>query len=142
MIAKDGTPVPRAAPQWLKFKCVDSRTWSSAASPSRKAAAIGFGALLVGYYEDGKLRYAGKIGTGFDDDMLRTLRGRLDALEQDSSPFDEPVDEDGRPFRRARTGRQAGFTEWTRDHKLRHPRFLGLRDDKAAQDVVREAPDG
>ncbi len=144
VIAKDGTSRYRhgRTRKWLKFKCVNDQELVVGGFTEPQGGRIGFGALLVGFYEDGKLRYAGKIGTGFDDDMLRTLRGRLDALEQDSSPFYEPVDETGVHFVAPELVAQAGFTEWTRDHKLRHPRFLGLRDDKAAQDVVREAPDG
>jgi ATP-dependent DNA ligase len=83
--------------------------------------------------------FAGKVGTGFDSELLRTLRTRLDALELDKTPFTRAV---GLP-RRAHWVRpaivvQVAFTEWTGHGKLRHPRLLGVRVDKAAGDVVRE----
>ena len=106
-----------------------------------------FGALLVGYYEDGKLRYAGKVGTGFTQETLRDLGRRMRELERDDSPFGErvhPVPRGTRWVEPELVG-QFAFSEWTRDGRLRHPRFLGLRDDKAAEEVVRErgaAPGG
>ena len=96
------------------------------------------GALLLGYYEDGRLRYAGKVGTGFTRAVLRDLAERLAPLRQDESPFADPVRERDATWARPELVAQVGFTEWTRDGRLRHPRFLGLRDDKAATEVVRE----
>ena len=88
-----------------------------------------FGALLVGYYEDGELRYAGKVGTGFSAKALETSAARLESLEIDSSPFAR----DGLPRQAVwvepRLVGEFAFSEWTRDGKLRH-RYLGLRDDK------------
>jgi bifunctional non-homologous end joining protein LigD len=103
---------------------------------------VEFGALLVGYYENGKLRYAGKVGTGFTQETLRDLGRRMRELERDDSPFDErvhPVPRGTRWVEPVLVG-QFGFSEWTRDGRLRHPRFLGLRDDKPAREVVRERP--
>ena len=106
-----------------------------------KGSRTGFGALLVGYYEDGRLRYAGKVGTGFDAMLLGSLGRQLAGLEQKEPPF-----EDGRLPRKAvhwvrpELVCQVGFSEWTQDGRLRHPRFLGLREDKPARDVVRERP--
>jgi bifunctional non-homologous end joining protein LigD len=99
----------------------------------------GFGALLLGYYRGGKFVYAGKVGTGFDQDLLRRLGEKLARLETPVSPFAE----DGLPRRgvhwvKPKLIAQIGFTEWTAGGKLRHPRFLGLRDDKRPEDVVRE----
>lgn len=99
---------------------------------------VGFGALLVGYYENGRLRYAGKVGTGYDIPLLLDLRKRMDTLEVEASPFDEPVRERAAHWVRPELVAQVGFTEWTGDGKLRHPRFLGLRTDKDARAVVRE----
>ena len=101
-----------------------------------------FGALLVGYYdESGTLRYAGKVGTGFDQHTLKELGAHMRGLEQDQSPFEpfKPIPP-GTHWVRPELVAQIGFTEWTRDGHLRHPRFLGLRDDKPAHDVVRERP--
>ena len=97
------------------------------------------GALLVGYYEGGKLRYAGKVGTGFDDATLDRLGDRLERLERDSSPLDgERPRERGVHWVRPELVAEIGFTEWTRDGRLRHPRYLGPRTDKPAREVVRE----
>jgi ATP-dependent DNA ligase len=101
----------------------------------------GFGALLIGYYDDGKLTYAGKVGTGFDDRLLADLAPRLESRVRQRPTFAR-----GEPPRRAvhwvkpDLVAQIGFTEWTRDGQLRHPRFLGLRRDKPAGAVVRERP--
>jgi ATP-dependent DNA ligase len=98
------------------------------------------GALLVGYFENEDLVYAGKLGTGFDTKLLE-LRSRLDVLEISQPPFTKAV---GLPRLRAHWVRpmivvQAGFIEWTKFGKLRHPRFVGIRSDKAPREVVREA---
>ena len=100
-----------------------------------------FGALLVGYYENGRLRYAGKVGTGYTAATLRELGATLRELEMSASPF-----VDARPVPRGthwiapELVAQIGFAEWTNDGRLRQPRFLGLRDDKRPGEVVRERP--
>ncbi|MFN2556553.1 MAG: ATP-dependent DNA ligase, partial [Nitriliruptorales bacterium] len=85
------------------------------------------------------LRYAGKVGTGYDEATLRTLRDRLDELEQVRSPFHESVREKGVHWVEPKLVCEVGFTEWTDDGKLRHPRYLGLRVDKDPDEIVREA---
>lgn len=100
----------------------------------------GFGALLVGDHGEGVLRHAGKVGTGDDDDLLRALRRRLDRLERKTPPFEDDgrLPDDG--VHRVTPGlvAEVGSTEGTGGGELRHPRFLGLRDDEAAAEVVRE----
>jgi ATP-dependent DNA ligase len=96
--------------------------------------------VVLGYYEDGALRYAGKVGTGFTQATLRELAGKLAPLRQTASPFAGEVRERDVTWVRPELVAQVGFSEWTRDGRLRHPRFLGLRDDKPAADVVRERP--
>jgi ATP-dependent DNA ligase len=91
--------------------------------------------------EDGALRYAGKVGTGFADDQLRRLRRRLDRIERRTSPFAGTPPSAHVHWVTPRLVGEIGFTEWTRDGRLRHPRFLGLRRDKDPRDVVRERPD-
>jgi bifunctional non-homologous end joining protein LigD len=98
------------------------------------------GALLVGYYEDGRLVYASKVGTGFTDDTLAQLARRMRPLERDTSPFDV-----GRPpghphFVEPRLVAEVEFSEWTRGRELRAPSFKGLREDKDPRDVVQELP--
>jgi bifunctional non-homologous end joining protein LigD len=144
LIAKrrDSTYVHVRSPDWLKFKCINEQEMVIGGFTDPAGSRVGFGALLIGYYEGGQLRYAGKVGTGFDTDTLLRLRNRLDAREVKRSPFAQAeVKEKGGHWVRPDLVAQIGFTEWTHDGKLRHPRFLGLRTDKAATDVVRERPE-
>jgi DNA ligase D-like protein (predicted ligase) len=126
---------------WLKFKCSREQELVIGGFTPPRGSRKRFGALLVGYYDEGGLRYAGKVGTGFSEKVLEQLGARLLELEIAESPFVR----DGLP-REARwvspelVG-QFGFSEWTGDGKLRHPRYLGLRDDKRPHEVVRERPD-
>jgi bifunctional non-homologous end joining protein LigD len=100
------------------------------------------GALLVGYYDDGKLKYAGKVGTGFAAADLKLLRERLAPLERDGSPFDGRQPEKGSIFVEPELVAEVEFSEWTNAGTMRHPSYKGLRDDKPAPDVVREEPAG
>ena len=126
---------------WLKLKCHAEQELVIGGFTAPRGSRTDFGALLVGYNEDGALRYAGKVGTGFDHETLRELGARLRELEQDASPFPpfKPIPP-GTHWARPELVAQIAFSEWTRDGRLRHPRFLGLRDDKPASDVVREVP--
>ncbi|NVK43874.1 MAG: ATP-dependent DNA ligase [Oceanospirillaceae bacterium] len=125
---------------WLKFKCTRGQELVIGGFTSPKGSRTGFGALLLGYYENETLRYAGKVGTGFDDTFLSDFRSRLDSRRRDSSPFDPVPDEPDVTWVCPDLVAEIGFTEWTRSGKLRHPRFIGLRRDKSARDVVRETP--
>lgn len=143
LIAKraESVYVHKRSPDWLKFKCVNSQEFVIGGYTDPAGSREGFGALLIGYYEDGRLRYAGKVGTGFDERTLRDLSARLRALERPDSPFADKVPgERTAHWVRPELVCEIGFTEWTRDGRLRHPRFLGLRRDKGAEDVVRERP--
>lgn len=124
---------------WLKFKCVRDQEFVVGGWTDPKGSRTGFGALLLGYYEDGTLVYAGKVGTGFGSAMLRRLGAELARRETGTSPFGRnEVRERGVHWVRPELVAQIGFTEWTRDGMLRHPRFQGLRNDKPAAQVVRE----
>ena len=128
---------------WLKFKCENAQEFVIGGFTDPQRTRVGFGALLLGYYDaDGGLVYAGKVGTGFDNRMLRTLHATLAALEQDHSPFTGgPVPRQrGVHWVRPQIVGEVGFSEWTDAGELRHPRFRGLRDDKDAAEVVREVP--
>ena len=125
---------------WLKFKCEHGQELVIGAYTAPKGSREELGALLLGYFADGKLRYAGKVGTGFDRATLRDLAKRLGPLRRKRSPFVEEIRERDVTWVRPKLVCEVGFTEWTRDGRLRHPRFLGLREDKAAKDVVREVP--
>lgn len=125
---------------WLKFKCEAGQELVIGGFTAPRGSRTEFGALLVGYFDDGQLRYAGKVGTGFDHETLRSLGRRLRSLARDESPFADPqaIRERGVTWVEPRLVAQLGFTEWTPAGRLRHPRFLGLRDDKPAREVVRE----
>jgi DNA ligase D-like protein (predicted ligase) len=143
VIAKraDAPYVHGRSADWLKFKCVNEQEFVIGGFTDPKGGRRGFGALLLGYHRDGRLAYAGKVGTGFDDELLVALRRRLDRLEQDAPPFiGGRLPRLGVHWVRPDLVGQVGFTEWTRDGQLRHPRFLGVRDDKRPEDVVRERP--
>jgi bifunctional non-homologous end joining protein LigD len=124
---------------WRKLKCHAEQELVIGGYTAPQGSRTDFGALLVGYWEDGVLRYAGKVGTGFDHDTLRDLGKRLRERERSDSPFADikPIPR-GTHWVEPELVGQIAFTEWTRDGRLRHPRFLGLRDDKPARDVVRE----
>jgi bifunctional non-homologous end joining protein LigD len=125
---------------WLKFKCDAGQELVIGGYTAPRGSRTDFGALLVGYFGDGGLQYAGKVGTGFDHATLSSLGARLRALRRDDSPFADPgvIRERNVSWVAPELVAQLGFTEWTRAGRLRHPRFLGLRDDKAATEVVRE----
>jgi bifunctional non-homologous end joining protein LigD len=139
---RDSTYERRRSPHWLKMKCEASQELVVGGFTDPQGARVGLGALLVGYFEQDDFVFAGKIGTGFDTKLLLDLRARLDRLEIPASPFTKAK---GLPRLRAHWARpeivvQVAFIEWTVHGKLRHPRLLGVRFDKAARDVVKEAP--
>ncbi|KQC08876.1 MAG: hypothetical protein APR55_11000 [Methanolinea sp. SDB] len=136
-----GRYLHRRSTDWLKFKCVNRQEFVIGGFTEPGGSRIGFGALLIGYYEGDSLIYAGKVGTGFDDKTLRDLGESLESREKKTSPFaDKKRPEKGEHFVTPELVCEVAFTEWTEDKKLRHPRYLGLRDDKPAEDVVRERP--
>ncbi len=126
---------------WLKFKCVAEQELVIGGYTDPKGSRARFGSLLLGYYDDRELVYAGKVGTGFDRSTLESLGDKLESLEQAPVPFargDLPKKEVH--WVRPELVCEVGFTEWTGDGRLRHPRFLGLRNDKSPEDVHRERP--
>jgi bifunctional non-homologous end joining protein LigD len=140
VIAKDGDSiyVSRRTPDWLKFKCRQEQEFIIGGYTDPRGGRTNFGALLLGFYRKGELMYAGKVGTGFSSETLERLGGKLARLEKRDCPFNE----EGLPRRgvhwvRPKLVAQIAFSEWTADDKLRHPRFLGLRQDKRPQDVRR-----
>jgi DNA ligase D-like protein (predicted ligase) len=145
LIAKrfDSPYRPGRSGDWRKLKCSVSQELVIGGWTDPSGARSGFGALLVGYYDSsGGLRYAGRVGTGFDAKELREIHLALRARARDTSPFADPVPAKGTHWVRPELVAQVAFGEWTRDGRLRHPRYEGLRPDKAATDVRRETPPG
>jgi bifunctional non-homologous end joining protein LigD len=141
VIAKNGASVyvSRRTRDWLKFKCVQEQEFVIVGYTDPEGSRIGFGALLVGFYRRGKLVYAGKVGTGFDTETLQRLSKKLAQLETRACAFaSDELPRRGMHCVKPKLVAQIGFTEWTNGDKLRHPRFLGLRDDKKPEEVVRE----
>lgn len=124
---------------WLKFKCIFEQELVIGGYTEPEGSRIDFGALLVGYYEDKKLKYAGKVGTGFNEDVLKMLGKKLRALEIKTCPF---VDYDKSLKKvhwvKPQIVAEFKFAQWTRTGKLRVGRYKGLRDDKKAKDVIKE----
>jgi len=143
LIAKraDAPYVAGRSKDWLKLKCVWEQEFVVGGYTDPGGSRTDFGALLVGYYEQGALHYAGKVGTGYTKATLEDLGIRLRQLTTA-----QPAFVDARPiprgvhWTRPTLVAQIGFAEWTSDGRLRQPRFLGLRDDKSPGEVVRERP--
>jgi DNA ligase D-like protein (predicted ligase) len=146
LVAKRASSTYRSgrSPDWRKLKCTARHElviggWTDPSSGQRS----GFGALLLGYYgEEGVFHYAGKVGTGFDEKTLRGVHGRLLGLGAERSPFTEVPRMKGVHWVRPVLVAEIEFSEWTREGRLRHPSFLGLREDKSATEVRRESPTG
>jgi len=133
---------PGRGRSWLKVKCIQEQEFVVGGFTEPKGTRAGLGALLLGVHdkEDG-LVYVGKVGTGFTETTARRLRERLERLRVSKSPFRRPPPgaSDARWVKPALVV-EVKFTEWTTDGRLRHPAFKGLREDKAAADVVHERP--
>lgn len=138
---------------WIKFKWTNEQEFVIGGYTRPKGARSHFGAILVGYYEDGKLRFASKVGTGFDEATLRLLYSQFQKLAIKDCPFHDLSEQRSASaggLSRAEMSRctwvrpkllcQVRFAEWTRDGHLRQPSYLGLREDKDPRSVVRERP--
>jgi bifunctional non-homologous end joining protein LigD len=132
---------PGRSRDWLKLKCLARQELVVGGWTEPAGSRQGLGALLVGYHDAGRLTYAGKVGTGFSTATLRQLRQRLEPIERRHSPFvvDSPTGR-GLHWVEPRLVVEVAFTEWTGAGRLRHPRFVEVRDDKDPSDVGREAP--
>ncbi|MCC6492226.1 MAG: DNA ligase D [Pirellulales bacterium] len=137
----DSTYQQARSPAWLKVKCTRRQEFVVGGYTQPSGSRVGFGALLLGYYDDGALRYAGKVGTGFTSQSLRDVHRELKAREVARPPFAAPprgADARGVAWVRPELVAEVEFTEWTEDGQLRHPSFQGLRDDKPPTQIVRE----
>lgn len=127
---------------WLKVKCVQAQEFVIGGFSEPQGRRKGIGALLIGVHDQGgKLRYAGKVGTGFTDERAQELRARLEQIEVEACPFESrPRAGRGVHWVKPELVAEIEFTEWTKDARLRHPSFKGLREDKAAVGIIRERP--
>lgn len=128
---------------WLKVKCIKRQEFVIAGYTISEKGFPGFGALILGVYDRGKLIYSGRAGTGFTIKQRVELRKKLDRLVRATTPFAEKPKDPG--LRRAvwtepKLVGEVAFTEWTADGSVRHPSFQGLREDKKPREVVREEP--
>jgi bifunctional non-homologous end joining protein LigD len=129
---------------WIKAKCSNRQEFVVIGYAPSSVLRNAIGALIVGYYERGKLRYAGRMGTGYSQAVARDLWRRLHALKADRPPVDPPP-----PQERGRRDAvwvepkvviEASFRDWTADHLVRQAAFKGVREDKPAKEVARETP--
>jgi bifunctional non-homologous end joining protein LigD len=141
---------------WIKYKILNEQEFVIGGYARPERTREWFGALVIGYYNQGKLHYASKVGTGFTPEMIRTLYRRMQPLVQDTCPFvnlpDRSSGRSGQSLTAAELRRctwvkptlvcEVHFTEWTEGGHLRHPSFKGLREDKEPREVVREAARG
>jgi bifunctional non-homologous end joining protein LigD len=127
---------------WVKVKCLANQEFVIGGYTDPGGARAGLGALLLGVYDDGgRLRYCGRVGTGFTSKTLTELRARLNAIKRAGSPFAQPLTGStakGIRWVEPELVADVAFTGWTEDGLLRHPSFQGLREDKAANQVKRE----
>ncbi len=142
LIAKkrNGLYVSKRSANWTKLKCVNEQELVIGGYTESTNPQLRFGALLLGYYENGKLHYAGKVGTGFDATILKELGAKMTKYEIKKNPFHNYDDSTKsvhwvKPLLVC----EIQFEEWTKDNKLRHASYLGLRDDKPAKEVRKEA---
>jgi bifunctional non-homologous end joining protein LigD len=142
---RDAPYKPGRSDAWVKTKCVQRQEFVIGGFTDPEGSRQGIGALLVGVHEpDGRLVFAGKVGTGFSTAVAMDLRKRLERIEQDESPFtSSPKGWLGKHahWTAPRLVAEVAFTEWTSEGKIRHPSFQGLRSDKKPQEVRREIPD-
>ena len=138
LVAKDlSSPyVDGRSKKWLKVKVHQEDEFVIAGFTRPAGSRQHFGALLLGAYRKGKLRYVGKVGTGFDQERLSALHKRFRSLARKETALADPPREKGITFLAPRLVAQVAFQEWTADSKLRQPVFLGLRDDKRPEDVT------
>ncbi len=130
---------PGRGRDWIKTKCLSRQEFVIVGYTPPQGSRKGLGALLLGYHEDGKLHYAGKVGTGFSEKTLASLLGQLQGLKREAAPVANPPKERGVHWVEPQLVAEVEFTQWTRDGVLRHPSFQGLRLDKEPAEVVRES---
>jgi bifunctional non-homologous end joining protein LigD len=142
LVAKDASSpyFEGRSTNWLKVKVHQEDEFVIAGFTEPAGSRKYFGALLLGAYQGGKLHYVGKVGTGFNENLLASLLKKFKPLEIDRPAFVDPPRERDVTYIQPRLVAQISFQEWTADMKLRQPVFLGLRDDKKATEVLLPEP--
>ncbi len=135
---KDSKYLSKRTRNWLKFKCSNRQEFVIIGYTDPQKSRIGFGALLIGFYDKGKLKFAGKVGTGYDFEFLKSFSNKLKKIETKKKLISEKIPLKNIHFVRDKYVCEIAFSEWTRDLKLRHPRFIALRFDKPPKKVVKE----
>lgn len=126
---------------WVKTKCTSRQEFVIGGWTEAKGSRSGFGALLLGVNENGKLRYAGKVGTGFSTQHLKAIYQKLKKLEVGQSPFKSHSPKgNSLHWVSPKLVAEINFSNWTRDGLLRTPSFVALRSDKSPKDITRENP--
>ena len=137
----DSAYTSKRSATWIKLKCTRRQEFVIGGFTDPKGSRAGFGSLLLGIHdESGKLRYAGNVGTGFDDNTLRVLKAKLAAIATERMPYAERPKGVKGHWVKPRLVAEVAFTEWTSDGRIRHPVFHGLRADKDPAAITREAP--
>jgi bifunctional non-homologous end joining protein LigD len=138
VVAKDASSpyVEGRSRYWLKVKIRKEEEFIIGGYTEPAGSRKYFGALLLGAYKKGALRYVGKVGTGFNEKTLSSLSRKFKPLVRKESPFVPPLPMKTATFLSPKLVAQISFTEWTSDGKLRQPAFLGLREDKSPQEVL------
>jgi len=136
---QDSSYLERRTRDWQKIKAVQEQEFVIAGYTEPQGGRPYFGALLLGFYRGRDLIYAGRVGTGFSDMTLRQLYETMQTLKQEDTPFAQlPKSAQSAHWIKPRIVAQVKFTEWTREGSLRHPAFLGIRDDITPKQVVKE----
>ncbi|HUG69184.1 MAG TPA: DNA ligase D [Pirellulaceae bacterium] len=133
----------RRTKTWVKIKCLKRQEFVIGGYTKPSGSRIAFGALLLGYYDNDRLVYCGRVGTGFTEDSLQQIKSELAPRRTDSPAFDNPPtgsQRRGVTWVRPELVAEVEFAQWTDDEQLRHSVFHGLREDKPPQQIVREEP--
>ena len=135
----DSAYVSNRSPQWIKLKCTKRQEFVIIGYTDPKGSRSGFGSLVLGIHDaQGKLHYAGNVGTGYDESLLRSIKEKVSALDTARSPVDPPPKGVKAHWVRPKLVAEVAFTEWTSDGRVRHPVFHGLRTDKDPATITRE----
>jgi bifunctional non-homologous end joining protein LigD len=138
---RDSSYVSRRSPTWIKLKCTHRQEFVIVGYTDPSGSRVGIGALLLAIHDEkGELRYAGKVGSGFDTDTLGALKKKLDALHVDKSPLAQRPAEARGHWVQPKLVAEVSFGEWTPEGRIRHSVFHGLRTDKPSSVITKEEP--